>query len=393
MSEPSPRTLQGLPGLIMTLPESKARKWLGRIQNGLQRRQQSNKPQLPSHQVSAHQLPDYQQPIREQSVKQQPVERKPVDRIPVEQQHVEQQPVDQPPTTQQSSVTDKLITPPATAIAHATITATKRPLGPPPSEAEIKELLIAAGYNPRRPRFPKTPHTALAWASALGPTELVTTLLGRGASILPTGDADENHYFDGAENKDSWESPSQSSPLHRALEYGRGDIARLLIISFLPNGASGPEVEADVVRLLKFRVSRATALSLAARKGLIDVVAMLLDIGASPNDIAWESDELPLCEAAKFGHTDIVRLLLDHGADPVKRGGYDRRTPWEQAKVGRHTEAAAILWKATKAREEELKRANAGAVRDCDKVSFQTKVRNARRGSGGMGVEEALRWD
>merc|ERR1712117_967180 len=53
-----------------------------------------------------------------------------------------------------------------------------------------------------------------------------------------------------------------------------------------------------------------TPLCIAARKGHIGIVQLLLNIGADPN----QSE--PLREAVRMGHKEIVVLLLSNGANP-----------------------------------------------------------------------------
>ena len=61
--------------------------------------------------------------------------------------------------------------------------------------------------------------------------------------------------------------------------------------------------------------SGGTALMLAAARGYIDVVRLLLSHGADPN-LADEGGGTALIYTVWKGHTEIVRVLLEHGADP-----------------------------------------------------------------------------
>ncbi|KAK2771709.1 Ankyrin-2 [Onygenales sp. PD_12] len=58
---------------------------------------------------------------------------------------------------------------------------------------------------------------------------------------------------------------------------------------------------------------RGTALCVAVARKNEDVVRLLLERGANPNDEG--DDSTPLCEAAKSGNLPLVQLLLDNGAD------------------------------------------------------------------------------
>ena len=64
-----------------------------------------------------------------------------------------------------------------------------------------------------------------------------------------------------------------------------------------------------------------TPLIIAARLGHQDVVQLLLDYGADPNQHK-NSVSTALSYAATYGYIEIVKLLLDRGADPNIPKGY-----------------------------------------------------------------------
>ncbi|KAJ0005825.1 hypothetical protein NQD34_015719 [Periophthalmus magnuspinnatus] len=59
----------------------------------------------------------------------------------------------------------------------------------------------------------------------------------------------------------------------------------------------------------------ATALSIAAQEGNVNIVAMLLDKGANPEHVD-KYNRTPVKVAAKHGHANIIRLLESYGAKP-----------------------------------------------------------------------------
>jgi ankyrin repeat protein len=61
--------------------------------------------------------------------------------------------------------------------------------------------------------------------------------------------------------------------------------------------------------------SSLTSLHVAAWKGNLDVVRILIDSGAIVNCVVAETGDTPLMFACGNGHIDVVTYLLDHGAD------------------------------------------------------------------------------
>ena len=51
----------------------------------------------------------------------------------------------------------------------------------------------------------------------------------------------------------------------------------------------------------------------AAQNGHAEVVGLLLDKDAEPNQVDEKDGLFPLLQAAQQGHAEVVRLLLDQG--------------------------------------------------------------------------------
>ena len=114
---------------------------------------------------------------------------------------------------------------------------------------------------------------------------------------------------------DAKSSRTGSTPLHFATNYGRKEIAELLISKSAdvnPMGGGGK-----------------TPLSYAVGEGHKEIVELLIANGADVN--AKGTDETsPLHFAAMNGHTEIAELLIDKGAD-VNAKDEDGETPLDWA--------------------------------------------------------------
>ena len=63
----------------------------------------------------------------------------------------------------------------------------------------------------------------------------------------------------------------------------------------------------------------ATALSYACDKGHVEIVKLLLERGANPNQKDTFYGEVPMGWALVKGHAEVVKLLLEHGAEGKER--------------------------------------------------------------------------
>ena len=90
---------------------------------------------------------------------------------------------------------------------------------------------------------------------------------------------------------------------------------------------------------------------MAAREGHTDVVTLLLDRGASVNQVVPE-DENALIQASGEGRLDVVKLLLARGADvnirawaesALERPDGEWRTALSMARRGRHDSVVRLL--------------------------------------------------
>ncbi|WP_169314280.1 ankyrin repeat domain-containing protein [Streptomyces piniterrae] len=92
-----------------------------------------------------------------------------------------------------------------------------------------------------------------------------------------------------------------------------------------------------------------TPVYLAAVSGAADIVRLLLEAGASPDEESRGdgSQGLPLCAAACWGHSAAVRELLSHGANPdLREDDGTGFTALLWAATGGHHETVQLLLEA-----------------------------------------------
>ena len=80
----------------------------------------------------------------------------------------------------------------------------------------------------------------------------------------------------------------------------------------------------------------------AAWKGQSEVVALLIQKGASVKAVNSESGATPLHEAAAKGHADVAELLIAHGAEPSVKDK-NGATPLDRALQYRHAKTVAVF--------------------------------------------------
>jgi ankyrin repeat protein len=109
------------------------------------------------------------------------------------------------------------------------------------------------------------------------------------------------------------------------------------------------------------------ALHTAAQEGHTSVVAELIDKGAEI-DAATEYGETALISAAFAGQSSACQLLLDRGADPRATDSKGNTAARWAAKKG-HYKLAFTLWRATRALRPTASLKSFGTGLDADKLS------------------------
>ena len=122
----------------------------------------------------------------------------------------------------------------------------------------------------------------------------------------------------------------QADALLAAACEDRLEVVQLL----LEHGASPNEVTSS---------AGVTPLLMSALNGHIEVVRELIRGGADVNQIASSDGFFPLLAACQNGHAETVRILLEAGADPLQSHGEEKQTSLEMAMYRGHEQIAEIL--------------------------------------------------
>jgi ankyrin repeat protein len=95
---------------------------------------------------------------------------------------------------------------------------------------------------------------------------------------------------------------------------------------------------------------RQLALAFAAQHGYDDIVRLLLDAGADPNQLnpaGAHAHSTPLHQAALAGHEDVVASLIERGARLDTKDAIYHGTPLDWAKHAGHTQVVEYLRQAS----------------------------------------------
>jgi ankyrin repeat protein len=194
-------------------------------------------------------------------------------------------------------------------------------------------LLLEAGADPREYRDDDGNPLPAIWAATRADcsSELIELLLNHGADPTIAG-------------------PDGRTPYRLATTAGRTDLLELhrrhgaaedasdteLFISACMRGdreEAQRRLDDDRGLLARLGPDEQASLVSAAERGNSDAVALMLDLGLTP-DARGERGETALHAAAYSGSADTVRLLLERGADMEARDTTWNSTPLEWAAVG-----------------------------------------------------------
>ncbi|MGC9385274.1 MAG: ankyrin repeat domain-containing protein, partial [Kosmotogaceae bacterium] len=91
------------------------------------------------------------------------------------------------------------------------------------------------------------------------------------------------------------------------------------------------------------KLSKKSPISIAAQRGYLEIIKLLLDRGCNPNVYIDRGSNTPLGFAAENGHLDVMMALLEGGADPSYQGeGWFSTSPLFTAVVENQLEAVKL---------------------------------------------------
>lgn len=195
------------------------------------------------------------------------------------------------------------------------------------NEIEIVKFLLANGAKPDAGL--NFPLYEICWASEKpkDQSEVINLLVAAGANI------NKKH------------KNSSDTPLMATLKKQNGKYARLLINSGAKTGVTNSSGQtalivcadyldrANCVSIMRLLIEKGsdvnvrdkngnTALSVSASRGFSEVVKILLEKGANPNNPEKKPNEIPILNACYSGDTECVKLLLKYGADITVKDSY-----------------------------------------------------------------------
>ena len=178
----------------------------------------------------------------------------------------------------------------------------------------------------------------LMMAAYMRRPEIARVLIDRGArpdffESLALGDVQavkselkKNPAFAGTQGKDGF------TPLCLAAHFGHHEIVKVL----LEAGADPNQVSENAMRVRPLH----SAVAGRSEEIAFKIVEMLIARGADPN-LRQESGWAPLHEAVSQSHKSVVEFLVNHGADP-NAAGTDGRTPKDFVKEDRKDIASLL---------------------------------------------------
>lgn len=130
-----------------------------------------------------------------------------------------------------------------------------------------------------------------------------------------TDNSDDNDNLDLPSSDEPATDARGHTPLHLAAIHNHAHIVSLLLTPFACPGGSGGLYAAAPSTECTTPGDRLTPLRLAAERGHLETVRVLLDFGASVTARDGLDQATPLHAAAEAGHAKVAVELVRHGAD------------------------------------------------------------------------------